>query len=299
MQRVIHSLFFVFIALPLVAQSASATPRSATQQPRCSSQKLIRPYSRGSEATFTLTVVEPTAPTAQARPVVLILPPIHGVTFLDRQAANTLCDGGFAAIIVDAIGNERNRILDEADTVPPVEEHDRVARRSLKSVKLALDFVREHPKMDRKRVGLFGMSLGAMLSLLNASQYSSRIHALALVAGAADLPTTLALSKHRAVKKLREVRMAAWKLPTPEAYRKHIAERIELNPEERLSRITMPVHLTISTRDLDVPAFLQERLWEDLGRPEAYRIDARHGWTLFSASHLHMRRVRDFFARTL
>jgi dienelactone hydrolase len=297
-----RSVIFPLSLLLLLAHPALAGESfraGNAPEPSCERSQLKLPLSRTSSDSVNLNIYTPLPARAEARPVVLMLPPIHGVTFLDRAAANTLCRGGLAAIIVDALGNQRNHILEEADAAPALVEHDKAARRSLNAVKLTLDYVRRAPGLDRKRVGLFGMSLGAILSLLNAEYYSDRIDALALVAGASDLPTTLALSKHKAVEKLRESRIRAWNLSGAEAYRKLLADNLEYLPSDRLEKVTMPVHLTISTRDIDVPAFLQEQLWEELGRPEVERISARHGWTLFSASTLHMSRVLEFFLRKL
>jgi dienelactone hydrolase len=270
----------------------------ASAGPGCRVTRLELNLPSQREARFPIRIYTPNTQNAGLFPVVILLPSIHGQLITDRVAAGTLCGQGAAAIIVDAAGDLTGELMKSTPARPPaLQEHDDLARRSLESVKVTLDFIRRTPGLDRRRVGLFGMSLGGMLALLNASAYSERIRAVAIVASAADLPSTLARSSYKPIRKLREARMQAWGLADEAAYARLLASGLRYNPERRLRQIDVPVRMTIAERDVTVPTDLQERLWEQLGRPEVERIDSNHAWTLVWASSLHMKRVMDFFQR--
>lgn len=200
---------------------------------------------------------------AQSVPLVLQLPPISGVNMLDRMLAGDLCRNGMASII---IANDFTGL--EKEDLPPVEDHILAYRRMVSATKGAIELAKGFSNIDSQHVGLFGVSLGGILSAMAFSVIDQFSGGYFIVSGT-DAPRILAISEETTVKRLRRKRMLQEGLETAEDYEDYLRSAMDHDTSDFAHRVPPEsVHLVVSENDTKVPSYNQLNMVEKFGDPQ-------------------------------
>ncbi len=228
-------------------------------------------------------------------PAVLMLPPIGGINYLDRKTAETLCDSDMAAIILT---NDFANIEKQANgKLLPPEDHQETFYRIGAAMKGAMVMIEQDPNLDEKRVGVFGVSLGGILSAFVMATQPSIAAGYFVVAGG-DIPQILATSDQDEVSVIRRKRMRELNMESNEEYEDYLRDYITYDPVDlALTMLPETLNMVIATEDRHVPTDNQYLLHEAFGEPEAHFYNDSHVSTvlyfLFPSSG--RRKVARFF----
>ena len=202
------------------------------------------------------------------RPAIVILPIMGGKTYpLEEIFATSFARSGYACIIP-----HRPNIKDE---IRNLEDIDPLLRQGSQDVSRAIDWLETQPNIDRERIGLFGISLGAIRGTL-VMALDQRIRAGVLGLGGGDLPYILTHTSEKRLVAAREKILARNGLDLKEAearLRDSITyDPIALAPSVDPSRVLM----VIAAGDTVIPHKTSWELRRKLGNPETIELWSGH-----------------------
>lgn len=207
-------------------------------------------------------------------PVVLLIPPLGGITRVDTDIAVYLANKGVNTII--AVNPE-----DIADVKRPVDDIDGFLIRTTISMRILLDFAEEQSFIDSNKVGAFGASLGG-IRLLTLLGVDDRVDASVVYVGAGNIPEVLAHSEQDVIQNYREHKLKELQI-TQEEYLDLLSQVVTVDPLNQVHYIDPEnVFLKISNKDKSVPTVNQ---WET-----QKAIGTQHYKT---TGHGHVRAVVD------
>lgn len=218
-------------------------------------------------------------------PVIVLLPVFNGQLAIPRFFARYFANQGWASIVVT-----RGRDPLEVLTAP-----DETVLANLEDYRRVLDWVGQEPELDAARIGVFGVSLGAMDAVL-LTALDRRVHSLVIAMAGGDLSYLLANTNHRRVS--RTIDEMAEELGTSrEELGAQLDAAIKVDPLAVAPYIDAERVFMILTRtDAIIPFEAQQRLYETMGEPEALYLATGH-----RPSVVFFPKVRnaayDFFAR--
>jgi dienelactone hydrolase len=218
-------------------------------------------------------------------PVVMLLPIFNGHTAIPRFFARYFANQGWAAVVVTRGRDPLDALTAPAETV----------RGNLQDYRRMLDWIEGQPELDASRIGVFGVSLGAMDAVMLAA-LDPRVNALVIAMAGGDMAYVLANTNYRRV--TRTIEALAESLGTSrEALEAKLDSELELDPLALAPYVDAERVLMIMTRtDAIIPFEAQERLRSTMGSPEALYLVTGH-----RTSVLYFPKVRnaafEFFAR--
>jgi len=218
-------------------------------------------------------------------PVVVLLPIFNGQLIVTHFFARYFANQGWAAVVV-------NRGYDALDGLDAPEE---TIRANLRDYQRILDWAEEEPEIDAARIGLFGISFGAMDAVM-LTALDDRIDALVVAMAGGDLPYVMMNTRYRPVARTIDDLLADQGM-SREALRANLVERIVTDPLALAPYVDAEKVLMIMTRtDVIVPFAAQEALRISMGSPETLYLPTGH-----RSSVLFFPRLRssayEFFAR--
>jgi pimeloyl-ACP methyl ester carboxylesterase len=198
-------------------------------------------------------------------PVVLVLPIFNGQPIVTRYFARYFANQGWAAIAVDR----------DHDPLENLSQPEEAIRESLIDYKHVLDWVATQPDLDPDRIGLFGISFGAMDAVM-LTALDDRIDALVAAMAGGDYAYLLMNTNYRRVARTIDGMVEESGL-SREALRALLDARIStdplaLGPYVDASRVLM----VLTRRDVIVPYEAQEALYTRIGAPEALYLPTGH-----------------------
>jgi dienelactone hydrolase len=201
----------------------------------------------------------------QRTPVIVVLPIFNGQPIVTRYFAKYFANQGWAAVVVDR-GH---------DPLSDVEEPDPVIRANLTEYRRVLDWIDQQPELDSGRIGLFGISFGAMDAvMLNA--VDDRIDALVAAMAGGDLAYLMLNTSYRRVARKVDVMLEESGLTRDDLY-DSLEKRIPTDPLTLAPYVDAERVLLIMTRGDDIVPFeAQEKLRESLGEPETLYLPTGH-----------------------
>ena len=218
-------------------------------------------------------------------PVVVLLPIFNGQLAIPRFFARYFANQGWAAVVVT-----RGRDPLDALTAP-----SEAMRGNLRDYSRMLDWVEGQPELDASRIGVFGVSLGAMDAVMLAA-LDTRVKALVIAMAGGDLAYVLANTNYRRVTRSVD-HLAVSQGMSAEALQAKLEAELELDPLALAPYVDAERVLMILTRtDAIIPFEAQERLRVTMGSPEALYLVTGH-----RTSVLYFPKLRsaafEFFAR--
>jgi dienelactone hydrolase len=203
---------------------------------------------------------------APGRTPVVVLPPIlSGHLIVTRYFARYFANQGWRAVVLT-----RDR-----DPLEQLDDLEGTIRANLGDYRLVLDWLEQQPGVDPSRIGLFGISLGAMDAVMLAA-LDDRVDALVAAMAGGDLAHIVASTNYRRVTRSvdRWVDAAG---RTREAMLDDLEERIATDPLALAPYVDAQRVLMIMTRsDAIVPFEAQQALRDSMGAPETLYLPTGH-----------------------
>ena len=221
----------------------------------------------------------------QRTPVVLLLPVFNEQLAIPRFFARYFANQGFAAVVAVRGRDPLAALVAPAATV----------QGNLQDYRRVLDWIENEPELDASRIGLFGVSLGAMDAVM-LTALDRRVHSLVIAMAGGDLSYLLANTNYRRVVRTIDDMAASQGTSRAEVGAKLDAE-IKLDPLALAPYIdTERVLMVITRTDAIIPFEAQQQLRTGLGSPETLYLVTGH-----RTSVLFFPKVRnaafEFFAR--
>ena len=218
-------------------------------------------------------------------PVIVLLPIFNGQINVTRYFARYFVNQGWPAIVVD-----RDRdLLDDIDRL-----NDAI-RANIADYRRVLDWVTEQPQLDADRIGLFGISFGAMDGVMLMA-LDHRIKTLVAAMAGGDLPTVFLNTNYRPVSRTVDNMLEDTGM-TREALAARFEQRLTTDPLRLAPYVDAEHVLMILTRtDFIVPFPAQEALRRRMGSPEALYLPTGHRTSVLFFPKLRAQ-AYEFFAR--
>lgn len=228
------------------------------------------------------------------RPGILILPVLHDrFSLASGTLARYLASQGFAALELRSGPSFLDRVRVAPDGDGPTCED--VETEMIRDGRRGLDWLCGQTGVDAKRLGIIGISHGAMIGpcVMGADP---RLLAGVFCMGGADEAMIVARSREPSVRRFRERIMRVHGLTDPEDLRR--LPQAQASPTEPLRyapAVDPRAVLLFKTRlDRMVVPETQDKLWEALGRPRRITLPLGHiGFGL--AFYYAARRAAEFF----
>jgi len=203
------------------------------------------------------------------RPLMVIIPPILGVTPLDSALAHFFVMEGYNVIILKY--NEQI-----TDYNRPLEDFNRALVSVLTSARLLLDFAETKEEIDSRRVATYGMSLGAIVASIYAG-VEDRVDAAVLIAGGGHIPEIMAKSQFAIARMFRNTRKRVERIGSDEEFQYILEDIVLFDPLVFAPRNSPDdIYMVISDHDSVVHTKNQRMLWEAYGRPEYFSFRGNH-----------------------
>jgi dienelactone hydrolase len=201
-------------------------------------------------------------------PAILILPIMGGRTYpLESFFANGFAHHGYHALVVHR-PDLKEEIRDLADI-------DTLLRASLHDTRRIIDWLERQPEVDAKRLGLFGISLGAIRGVMVLG-LEPRLRAAVLGLPGGDLPYIATHSEDRNLRRARDKILAKNQL-TVEEGEQRLREAITCEPLTIAPAVDPSrVLLVIAAFDKVVPASKGWELRRKMGNPQTVQLCGGH-----------------------
>jgi dienelactone hydrolase len=218
-------------------------------------------------------------------PVIMLLPIFNGQLKIPRFFARYFANQGWAAVVV-------TRGRDPLDALTAPEE---TVQGNLLDYRRVLDWIEQQPELDPARIGMLGVSLGAMDAVMLAA-VDRRVNSLVIAMAGGDMSYLLANTNYRRVARTIDD-MAADLGTSREALGAKLDAAIRLDPLALAPYVDAErVFMVITRTDAIIPFEAQEELRTVLGSPEALYLVTGHRPSVVFFPKLRTAAF-DFFAR--
>jgi dienelactone hydrolase len=221
----------------------------------------------------------------QRTPVVLLLPVFNEQLAIPRFFARYFANQGWAAVVAVRGRDPLDMLVAPTETV----------QANLQDYRRVLDWIEHEPELDPSRIGLFGVSLGAMDAVM-LTAIDRRVNSLVIAMAGGDLSYLLANTNYRPVVRTIDDMAESQGTSRAEVGAKLDAQ-IKLDPLALAPYVDAERVLMVITRtDAIIPFEAQQQLRLELGSPETLYLVTGH-----RTSVVFFPKVRnaafEFFAR--
>ena len=222
---------------------------------------------------------------AERTPVIVLLPIFNGQLGITRYFARYFANQGWAAIVV----------VRERDALDGMFDPEEAIRANLMEYRRVLDWVEQQPEIDSGRIGLFGVSFGAMDAVM-LTALDDRVDALVVAMAGGDLASLMMSTNYRRIVR-RVDGMLEDSGMSREGFQETLARRITTDPLALAPYVDADRVLMIMTRtDAIVPLATQEALRAKMGAPETLYLPTGHRPSIVYLPKGSQRRVRVLLA---
>lgn len=224
----------------------------------------------------------------EKHPVLLILPMLGGHYPLEKYFASYFAKRGFASIIVHRETLPKESVLEALDAM---------LKQSVLDNRQAIDWIETRPELDARRIGLFGISMGALKGALLAP-VEPRIRAATLGLVGGDLPYVLTYTTEHGISKRREAILREQHLTLPEL-QDTLRQKLHCEPNA-VAPFVDPhrVLLILGACDTVVPIKKGLELRKKMGKPETVLVPTGHYSAILFLPYIQ-RKCFNFFRRKL
>jgi len=218
-------------------------------------------------------------------PVIVILPMLGGTYPLEKFFARYFARHGFASVLVHR--------EDYENTPTSAPELNNLFRQCVLDNKRAIDWMETRPEFDTSRLGVFGVSMGAIKGAL-LTPLDPRIDASVLAMPGGDLPYILTYTTERGIARRRGEVMKNRQL-TPEALRAELQQGMTCDPILFAQYVDpSKVLLVLAAMDSTVPIKKGLELRAKMGKPQTIVVASGHYTAALYLPYLRYRTVRFF-----
>ena len=179
----------------------------------------------GSEISHDFAYYRPKGINNRKAPLIIIVPPVVGITPFEYMSARYFSSHGFAVAVLKL-------------NVPSVDQDvvlDRLGQdweSYVEKVRAFIDIVGELPGADDQKIGIMGLSLGGITAALTMGR-DPRLKAGVVFMGATNIPHLMAYSDQYVVKKLREKKMSELGIENAWDFETLLKEKVKRKLKER------------------------------------------------------------------
>ena len=241
----------------------------------------------GSEISHDFVYYRPKGINNRKAPLIIIVPPVVGITPFEYMSARYFSSHGFAVAVLKL-------------NVPSVDQDvvlDRLGQdweSYVEKVRAFIDIVGKLPGADDQKIGIMGLSLGGITAALTMGR-DPRLKAGVVFMGATNIPHLMAYSDQYVVKKLREKKMSELGIEDPWDFETLLKEKVKIDlPYLTEGRTPRDYFLFVTKDDSYVPSKIQKTLRADLGYPETHYLPPGHVLNgIFYP--VHLKRMKDYY----
>jgi pimeloyl-ACP methyl ester carboxylesterase len=220
-------------------------------------------------------------------PTIIILPILAGDYFFSKNCARYLARKGFSCLRFERTANPLEAEKGLAHT-------EMVFRHAIIDIRRAMDWLDQTGGGNSNRIGIVGISMGAIVAALTL-EVEPRISAAAILLGGGDVATILATSRENVVVKFREELMRAHRIGLGHFREEATRILVPIDPLAYAPRMDPRNILMVNARfDKVIPPPCSEKLWEVLGRPPWIRIPTGHYSAALFLPYLRYRILKHF-----
>lgn len=231
-----------------------------------------------------------TPESSQPSPVVVVVPTMRGFSKVETRVAEQFCNNATAVLVADVNDNT------VPQGFPNWGMEDERNRYSILALRAAIDYASISPHFLPGKVGIFGASMGGILTSFIAGLEAKRLAGTFIVVGGGNLPFVLANSDEGKVSKIKKARMSAERIGSQEAYEEKLHQVLRYDPIFFASLAkTDKIYMVMSSVDTKVPAEAQTELHNAFKAPAHSVYELSHGLTIGNIVYLQFGMVLDFF----
>ena len=220
-------------------------------------------------------------------PTIIILPILGGDYFFSKNCARYLARRGFSCLRFERTANP-------LEVGKGLIHTEMVLRHAIIDIRRVIDWLDQRGEVDLNRIGVAGISMGAIVAAL-ALEVEPRINSAAILLGGADIATILTNSKENMVVRFREAVMQTNGIGLEQFYREATQNLVPVDPLSYASGVDPKCILMINARfDKVIPSPCPEKLWNTLGRPLWIRIPTGHDSSALFLWYIRYRILRHF-----
>jgi hypothetical protein len=222
-------------------------------------------------------------------PVILVLPILGGKNVIANIFARYFAENGYATVIV-----HRQR---EYREIADIEQVNPTLHQMVIDHMQALDWIETRNELDASRIGVFGVSMGAIKAAM-LTPLDPRIKAAVLGLLGGDIAYLLAYSTERGIRRNRSNYIEQTGFTAEELY-DHLRAEITCDPI-RFAPYLNPadVLMFLAWFDTSVPYSRGKALWRAAGRPEVVYLVSGHLSAYFYLPYVRAKAL-SFFNRRL
>ncbi|HLB94891.1 MAG TPA: hypothetical protein VJK28_01800 [Nitrospiria bacterium] len=204
-------------------------------------------------------------------PAVVVLPVSNGNDHAKRLA-NFLAANGFICLRFQS----RGTLFQVSRSQDPLSEFERFLKAYVIDVLKGMDWLADYPTVDRDRIGIVGISLGALIGTI-VTGVDSRIKSGVFLLSGGDVSGILFSSKEPSILSVRK-RMEDQEDLSPEEIRRELQVRLRpLDPLTYADRVGPKTVLMINAYfDRVIKRRYTMALWKALGKPPMIQLPTGH-----------------------
>ncbi|MCW3104415.1 MAG: hypothetical protein JWO09_2855 [Bacteroidetes bacterium] len=221
-------------------------------------------------------------------PLLVIVPPINGVSMREQQVSDHFIRCGYHTVVIEPV-------KDISDTSVPIKDFENQLLCFVSALRSTIDVLEIKEQVDAKNIFVWAASMGAICSSY-AVCVDKRINAAVLVAGGAPVSGIVTDSWQRYVVRYRKERMKAERLGSKEEFRKKMEENIHIDVLRLAkNRAASDLYFVMALKDGSVPTVYQTMLINAFGPGSTIKkYKAGHAETLIESHTLHLDDYSNF-----
>ncbi len=220
-------------------------------------------------------------------PTIIILPVLGGNYLFSKNCARYLARHGFCCLRFE-------RTVNPLDAEKGLIHTEMALRRAVIDIRRSIDWLGQRSDGNQNRIGVLGISMGAIVAAL-ALEVEPRINSAAILLAGGDIATILATSKENLVVRFRAGVMRTSGINLQQFQEEATRILAPVDPLTYASRGDPKSILMVNARfDRVVPHSCSEKLWEALGRPLWIRIPTGHDSSALFLPYLRYRILKHF-----
>lgn len=223
------------------------------------------------------------------KPIIMVLPILGGGNSVADSFARYFAKHGFSVALVHR--DKGKEFLDDLASI------DAYLRQLVFDHRQAIDWIETRAELDASRIGVFGISMGAIKGAL-ISALDERVGASVLALAGGDIPYLLTYSDEPGIARRRAGYLKEHQL-TPAELREDLARKINCDPIHYAEYIDAgKVLMVLALFDQTMPFEKGMELKEKMGNPETIYLFSGHYTSVLFKNYIKYK-ARKFFARML
>lgn len=226
-------------------------------------------------------------------PAVLILPITDGDYFTEHFA-RFLAEQGFAILQYESRGEIRERISPNQTGRVALRHFRNYLQAYVVDVLRGIDWLESQPRIDRARIGLFGISQGAIVGSLVAG-LDPRVRSGVFILGGGGLAGILSSTEERSLAQIRERILLSGEFSQESFHQEADTTFSPVDPLTYAHCIQSSAMLLVNARfDRVILPPYAEILWEKMGKPPRIQLPAGHYTASLFLPYIRFATLRHF-----